>query len=1167
MPIVNDIEQLIEESLSSGFRGRLLDRGLARSMIWKNGILPDGAPHFADSLSYDLLSYGYSLLSLGIRLKKLGGDEVLYNEAFKNSANAIMDVVHNGEFNNYRSFHKILASSAFHIGQYSAKAYSLVSNLDYDSLTPIENILRLLILRKFEGIEKEILLWKYSGQANDINLAESLNSKIDEIVNSSLDLSEKEKLIKSLELSTIDLALTDNYFSAMYEYLFALEVSREDLYDNSIEIINNALNICNELKLVPQWWVFRVTKFLLIDLWNRSFHKLLPLTPSDSNSKEWEILRWKYIASLYKRNKSEVELWPSQISAARRAVSDTDDLVVSLPTSAGKTRVAELCILRCLSIKKRVLFITPLRALSAQTETSLRKTFLPLGKTVSSLYGSIGVSNFEEDVLKTQDIIVGTPEKLDFALRNDSTILDDIGLIVLDEGHMIGLSEREINYEVQIQRLLNRTDSNTRRIVCLSAILPSGEEFDNFVNWLRKDKPGDAVKTDWRPTDLRFAEVIWQENTGRLNFLIGEENPFIPSFLRPMVPSNPNPGRRQTPFPKNQQELTLATAWKLIEDEHTVLIYCPQKTSVSSFAEIIVDLHIRGALPSLFETIPERLALAKTLGREWLGENNFIVKCLDIGVGVHHGSLPTPFRKEMENLLRDGVLKVTISSPTLAQGLNLSATAVVFHSLHRNGDVIDVSEFKNVIGRAGRAFIDTQGLIIRPIFDKHRKRIRQWHSLIEDVNARSMKSGLMMLLERIISLIISNYNPRNEVELENLLNNNILVTIENTSQSEIIEEWNSLIKFLDTALISMLGEKDIRIDEIEGTLANTLESSLWKRTISSYSEIEQKIYTLIFKKRAEYIWQNSSTLQRKGYFLAGLGFDSGQKLDSISQEANILLVYANKYLETGDILYAISTIENLAELLFNIPPFIPNNLPNNWREILSSWLKGETLTERGFLDIEEVLEFVEEGLIYRLPWGLEAIKVRAKSNEDIIEGHLIDDFETSLLVPSIENGTLNRSAALLMQAGFNSRKAAIHAVHSTNANFTNTSQLNLWLSSEQVIILTNSNTWPTEETSSLWKKFLFEFKPESNMVWNSDKITLSVKWNDEYTPREGTLVKLSNYLDGNTQVLSTTGNTMGILNNRLNLIEKGIYYSIVTQDMNTIDVLYWGIEQPFNIVS
>ena len=54
--------------------------------------------------------------------------------------------------------------------------------------------------------------------------------------------------------------------------------------------------------------------------------------------------------------------------------------------------------------------------------------------------------------------MVGTPEKLDFALRNDPSLIDDVGLVVLDEGHMIGLNEREINYEVQ-----NSTPIKTRR--------------------------------------------------------------------------------------------------------------------------------------------------------------------------------------------------------------------------------------------------------------------------------------------------------------------------------------------------------------------------------------------------------------------------------------------------------------------------------------------------------------------------------------------------------------------------------------------------------------------------------------------------------------------------------------------------------------------------------
>src|ERR1700737_3859951 len=76
-----------------------------------------------------------------------------------------------------------------------------------------------------------------------------------------------------------------------------------------------------------------------------------------------------------------------------------------------------------------------------------------------------------------------------------------------------------------------------------------------------------------------------------------------------------------------------------------------------------------------------------------------ILECLRIGVALHHGALPTAYRKEIERLLRENVLKVTISSPTLAQGLNLYATVVIFHSLYRNRERISDSEFRNVVGR------------------------------------------------------------------------------------------------------------------------------------------------------------------------------------------------------------------------------------------------------------------------------------------------------------------------------------------------------------------------------------------------------------------------------------------------------------------------------------
>src|SRR3546814_5422826 len=109
--------------------------------------------------------------------------------------------------------------------------------------------------------------------------------------------------------------------------------------------------------------------------------------------------------------------------------------------------------LMTLSSARRVLIVTPLRALSAQTERSFRKTFAPLGFSVSSLYGASGLSAGDEDALRTREIIIATPEKLDFALRSDPSLIDDVGLIVLDEGHMIGRSEEHTSGLQSLMRI------------------------------------------------------------------------------------------------------------------------------------------------------------------------------------------------------------------------------------------------------------------------------------------------------------------------------------------------------------------------------------------------------------------------------------------------------------------------------------------------------------------------------------------------------------------------------------------------------------------------------------------------------------------------------------------------------------------------------------------
>lgn len=1152
----------IVEAATAGFRGRLIARGQARAIIWSDGALPPDAPAFAPQLSYDLHSYGYALLGLGLRLRELGGDAAQARTALEQAATALEAVIAKGNRQEVdRDFHFIMAAASYHLAHLSARAYSLLAIVEADeNFAPTERVLALLMRRNFRALRANVLDYRASGEGSDARIAADIQTKLDQ-AEAAADLADggDEFLFDGL-----DTALNDAFMAAMSLFLLALERGEQPLLDQALERLRTGLAICSELNMLPQWWSHRIAIHLLSDLWSNTFHEKVPLQPSGGDAADWPRLRKLFIALLQRRPKAEVDLWPSQIEAATRAADQSDDLVVSLPTSAGKTRIAELCILRCLAGGKRVVFITPLRALSAQTETTLQSTFGPLGKTISALYGSIGVSGFDEDAIRERDIVVATPEKLDFALRNDPSLLDDVGLLVFDEGHMIGLNEREVRYEVQIQRLLRRADAHDRRIVCLSAILPDGDQLDDFAGWLRRDHPGGLIKHDWRPTRLRFGEVVWSSPSARLNLRVGDERPWVQRFLVGAAPPNwvPPKRRRTKLFPCDQRELCLATAWRLVEDGQTVLIFCPERRSVEPFADVIVDLHERGALNSLLEADPIVLNTAIALGEEWLGPDSAILKCLRLGVALHHGALPTAYRKEIERLLRDNVLKVTISSPTLAQGLNLSATAVVMHSLHRFGERIDISEFKNVIGRAGRAYVDVEGIVLFPMFDDIAKKRRNWEALINDLGARNMESGLVQLVAALLSRMRARIGGELSQLVEYVVNNAAAWTFPEVANEKpedrgrALADWEQHVATLDTAILGLIGENDIPDEGVEAALDDILQSSLWHRRLLRQNEQVQQALRAGLVSRSRHIWNLSTAARRRGYFLAGVGLTTGHALDAIAADANILLVQANGGILDGDAEAAIMAITSIAERVFAFYPFRPDPMPANWRDILRTWLLGQPLAAIAAGQESETLQFIEGGLVYRLPWAMEAIRVRAAANGDTIGGFLLDDYELGLAVLAVETGTLNHSASILIQAGFNSRLAAIKAVTDTSATFPTGQELRQWLNSEAVAARSSQPDWPTAETKAMWTEFVQSFSPRENRTWADRRYWANVTWLSAPPPPD-TPVQVHHW-GGQPCVLSADGTPLGTVQAALNSGRAGLMRAQVSQDVGRIDLTYLG---------
>jgi len=1054
-------------------------------MIWTDGQLPPNSPRFAPELDGDLLSYGLALIGAGLRLRVLERGHPRIAQAFERGGEAIESVVRNGDPEWVeRGFYTTIAAAAYHLGRFSARAFSLLAGeLPVLNLSPAEYALVLVMRRDLTTLRATNRAWAGNGRGFDDALAALL-----EQAQPDLDIE------RALQLS-----LDTLFHRALASFDTALETGDAAWQSEALALLEQGVAAAADADSVPFWWIFTIAWHLLDDLWDHSLHVRLPLPANDPPGSQWAVLRQLFISLLLRRQTAEIDLWPSQIEAASRALNPADDLVVALPTSAGKTRIAELCILRALALGQRVVFVTPLRALSAQTERTLRQTFSPLGFTVSSLYGSSGATGDDVDLLGNRNVVVSTPEKLDFALRNTPNLLDDVGLIVLDEAHSIGANEREIRYEVLVQRLLRREDAGNRRIVCLSAILPQGEQLQDFVAWIRQDEPGDPISCGWRPTRQRFGEVGISRDRILLSFSVEEERPYVDPFIE----STPPIGRRKTPFPKHENpELALATAWRLVRDGRSVLIYCPQRSSVESLAEVALDCQHRGYLPSLFEADPAVLHDALTIGREWLGGNHPAVQCLGIGVAVHHGQLPRPFQRAVERLLRQRHLKITIASPTLAQGLNLSATTVLFYSLYRAGKLIPAEEFANVSGRAGRAFVDVEGQVISVAVK--RKQLEDWRRLVVSKGMRNLRSGLLQLVTNLC-LILARRVGTSFQELTDYVLNNVAAwdaPVATEQEPELPAQWQGQLACLDSALLSLI-RHDAPVEAIAQTLDEALHSSLWQRSLRHDSEEFATMARALLLHRAGFIWTNSTPEQRKGYFFAGLSFDTGRYLDAHAGELNALLLAADGSLQAGAIESATAVLVRFGAIVFAIAPFTPDHLPEDWGRILRAWLSGNSMMDLAGGQEVPLRKFIEDALVYRLVWALEAIRVRATAAGDAEE-----NMNAGRAALAVETGTPTIEAALLIQSGLPSRVSALSALRDCPGQFHNMAGLRAWLFSREVTARAGAGDWPTAETASLWRAFTENFHVSSHTRWEVMPFASAVRWTGK-GPAPGTMVRIA----------------------------------------------------------
>lgn len=1083
METIDELTTFLTDATVDGILGRLLYRGAAWSLMRENGVLPPNAPPLGATIETDLAEHGFALLRGAMALRAQTGTSELTSKAFERAANTFEALVRNGDAESPdRGFRRTIAAAAYHLAGFSAVAYSLFNETAGDlNTSPGETAIQHLILRDLAQLRGFVREWLDNDAHKDEQIAEVLRDEEPDV----------DEVLSTILNTTICRALA--YFD------FALETGETEPIETARALLDAAVSLADNAENIPLWWISNLCRHLIDDLWQHSLHENLPTEPPEGTEKKYPDLRRLFISSLYARKTSEVELWPSQREAARRSTDVTDDLVVALPTSAGKTRVAEIAALMTLSSARRVLIVTPLRALSAQTERSFRKTFAPLGFSVSSLYGASGLSAGDEDALRTREIIIATPEKLDFALRSDPSLIDDVGLIVLDEGHMIGPSEREIRYETLVQRLLRRTDAESRRIVCLSAILPSGEELDDLTAWIRSDEPGTPVLSDWRPTRQRFGTLTWRGQDALLRLDLNRNGPFIDKF----VVQKPARGKEKLPYPRKTSHLTLFAAWEFAGQGKRTLIFSTQANWVEGFGKQVVDLCKRGYLNSLLED-EAPIARALEVGKEWLGEDHPAVASLKAGVAIHHGRLPSPFLRELETLLSEGVLKVIVASPTLSQGLNLNAAVMLVPYLVRRGEKIKGEEFANVAGRAGRAFVDVEGLIVHVMFDKIRWREREWRELVASAKARTLKSGLIQIVAEILERLaregvlerddaweyLANAreawrSPAEEAAVAERLAAGAEYDTDDgedeggDDEGETIDEepLSQIVERLDATVFGLIEALDSDRADLPTLLDAALKGSLWARQIAREDEDIAPLHKKVFEARAELIWKSTTTEARRGHFAMGVGLEAGLAIDAMADELADLLDQADAAALIGVVDELVDALSGLGERLLFMRPFIPektNALPANWKDILHRWVSGDDVANIG----PQNMRAVEEAFTYRLVWALEAVRTRRMSlggSPETVAGGA---------AAAVETGVPQFMMSMLIRAGLPSRRAAMAAIKDAEPAFVTPAEMRAWLESDEITAYSDAGDWPTPDTAALWARFRTEALSGGIQKWS-----------------------------------------------------------------------------------
>ncbi|XP_040996566.1 DExH-box ATP-dependent RNA helicase DExH10 [Juglans microcarpa x Juglans regia] len=399
-----------------------------------------------------------------------------------------------------------------------------------------------------------------------------------------------------------------------------------------------------------------------------------------------------------------------QVSVA--CLERNESVLVSAHTSAGKTAVAEYAIAMAFREKQRVIYTSPLKALSNQKYRELSQEF----KDVGLMTGDVTLSPNASCLVMTTEILRGM-------LYRGSEVLKEVAWVIFDEIHYMKDRERGVVWEESIIFL-----PPAIKMVFLSATMSNATEFAEWICYLHK-QPCHVVYTDFRPTPLQHYVfpmggnglylVVDENEQFREDNFVKLQDTFSKQKLDVNKGSNGKAGGRIARGGNASGGSDIYKIVKMIMERKF------QPVIIFSFSRRECEQHAMSMSKLDFNNQEEKDTVEEVFRNAILCLNEedrnlpaieLMLPLLQRGIAVHHSGLLPVIKELVEILFQEGLVKALFATETFAMGLNMPAKTVVFTAVKKwDGDshrYIGSGEYIQMSGRAGRRGKDERGICI-----------------------------------------------------------------------------------------------------------------------------------------------------------------------------------------------------------------------------------------------------------------------------------------------------------------------------------------------------------------------------------------------------------------------------------------------------------------------